>query len=73
MSVDRSTQPKLLHSIASAKRALTVAEVAALLHIHKLTVYRLATAGTIPHFRIGSCIRFDPTTLAEYLRQHEVR
>ena len=58
--------------IESIGRALTAAEVAEHLHLHKLTVYRLAQSGALPHFRIASSIRFDPKAVAAYLRAHSI-
>jgi excisionase family DNA binding protein len=37
---------------------MTVDELAAYIRIHRSTVYRLAKAGKIPHFRMGSAYRF---------------
>jgi excisionase family DNA binding protein len=37
---------------------LTVAELSALLQIHKSTIYRLLREGKLPGFRIGSDWRF---------------
>ncbi len=59
-------------SIEAVGRALTAPELAKYLHLHKLTVYRLARAGKLPHYRIASSIRFCPRTVAAYLRKHEV-
>ena len=52
--------------------ALKVRDLARELRLHPITVYRLAHAGKLPHFRIASSIRFCPRTLAAYLRKHEV-
>jgi excisionase family DNA binding protein len=54
-------------------RALTAPELAQRLNLHRLTIYRLAQSGKIPHFRIGSSLRFDGRAVASYLREHEVR
>ncbi|HEX4007237.1 MAG TPA: helix-turn-helix domain-containing protein [Acidobacteriaceae bacterium] len=52
--------------------ALTVPRVADLLGFGRTAIYDLVAAGRIPHFRIGASIRFDPFTLAEWLRGHFV-
>ena len=49
-------------------RALRASEVAKMLSTSKMTIYRLVERGTIPHFRIGSSIRFDPKEIADWLR-----
>jgi len=49
--------------------ALTAAELATLLVVSRITVFKLAKAGRIPCFRIGSCVRFDPRAVAHWLRK----
>ena len=48
--------------------ALPASEVAKMLSTSKMTIYRLVERGTIPHFRIGCSIRFDPKAIADWLR-----
>jgi excisionase family DNA binding protein len=55
-------------SIEQLDRACTAAELSRLLNVNKLTIYRRAQAGTLPHFRVGTCIRFDPRAVAKWLR-----
>jgi excisionase family DNA binding protein len=50
-------------------RALTAVELAGLLAVSRITVFKLAKAGRIPCFRIGSCVRFDPRAVAAWLRK----
>lgn len=56
-------------SIEQFDHALTAPELARLLGVHKLTVYRQAKAGVLPSFRVASCIRFDPRAVAQKLRE----
>jgi excisionase family DNA binding protein len=49
--------------------ALTAAELAQLLAVSRITLFKLAKAGRIPAFRIGTCVRFDPRAVANWLRQ----
>jgi excisionase family DNA binding protein len=49
--------------------ALTAVELAELLAISRITVFRMAKTGRIPCFRIGSCVRFDPRAVANWLRK----
>ena len=46
--------------------SLTVNEVAARLRVCTATVYRLCTAGELPHFRVGAVIRIREEDLAAY-------
>ena len=41
----------------------------ALLVVSERQVYKLAAEGRLPCFRIGDSVRFDPSTLAAWLRQ----
>jgi excisionase family DNA binding protein len=54
--------------IESQKSALTVTEVAEMLHVSRRLIYQLVTIGEIPHFKVGSAVRFEPHRLAEWLR-----
>jgi excisionase family DNA binding protein len=49
--------------------ALTAAELAQWLAVSRITVFKLAKAGRIPCFRIGTCVRFDPRAVATWLRK----
>jgi excisionase family DNA binding protein len=50
-------------------RALTADELARMLIVAKVTIFKQAKAGRIPSFRIGSCVRFDPKMVAQWLRK----
>jgi excisionase family DNA binding protein len=56
--------------IEGIKRAITANEVAAFLAVSPITIYKMAKAGRLPSFRIGTAVRFDPRTLAEWLRSN---
>jgi excisionase family DNA binding protein len=49
--------------------ALTAGELAELLAVSRIMVFKLAKAGRIPSFRIGTCVRFDPKAVANWLRR----
>ena len=55
----------------TAQRILTIAEVAELLRVHPMTVYRMIKQGDIPSFRIGRALRFDAEQLENWLRAKE--
>jgi excisionase family DNA binding protein len=65
MSHSRSS---LAVEFENMNHALRVSEVAKMLATSKMTIYRLVEHGTIPHFRIGCSIRFDPKAIADWLR-----
>src|SRR3954465_9082912 len=49
-------------------RFLTVAEVAALMRVSKMTVYRLVHGGTLPAVRVGRSFRVPGPAVNEYLK-----
>jgi excisionase family DNA binding protein len=46
---------------------LTVEEVAQLLHLHVMTVYRLAKEGKLPGFKVGGRWRFQREVLEQWM------
>jgi excisionase family DNA binding protein len=50
---------------------LTVSEVAAYLHVHPSTIYRLLRAHQLPAFRIGSDWRFDIEKIDQWREARE--
>src|ERR1017187_484054 len=59
----------LADSLEQRTTALTVSAVAELLNISERQVYKLASDGSLPCFRIGGSVRFDPSAFAAWLRQ----
>ncbi|MHB2021886.1 MAG: helix-turn-helix domain-containing protein [Mycobacteriales bacterium] len=49
-------------------RFLTVAEVAALMRVSKMTVYRLVHGGELPAVRVGRSFRVPEDAVHNYLR-----
>ncbi|WP_414936092.1 helix-turn-helix domain-containing protein [Amycolatopsis sp. cmx-11-51] len=47
---------------------LTVAEVATLMRVSKMTVYRLVHSGELPAVRVGKSFRVPEKAVHEYLR-----
>ena len=45
---------------------LTTVEVCTLLGVSKMAISRWTKAGTIPFFRVGTILRFDPGALAAW-------
>jgi len=61
----------LADRIERTGRALTAAELADMLNVSKITIFKHAKAGRIPCFRIGSCVRFDPRAIGNWLRAQQ--
>ena len=59
---------KLIEILQNRKEALKVAEVAKMLGVSTQQIYKMAAAGTIPHFHVQGSIRFCPADLAEWIR-----
>jgi len=59
----------LANRIERMGRALTADELAEMLTVSRITIFKLAKAGRIPCFRIGTCVRFDPRAVANWLRK----
>ncbi len=52
----------------SEVKFLTVAEVAAVMRVSKMTVYRLVHSGELPAVRVGRSFRVSERDVNEYLR-----
>ncbi len=53
----------------SEAKFLTVAEVAAMMRVSKMTVYRLVHNGDLPAVRVGRSFRVTEDDVHEYLRK----
>jgi excisionase family DNA binding protein len=60
----------LADRIERIEHALTANELAEMLTVSKITIFKQAKAGRIPSFRIGTCVRFDPRSVAQWLRKN---
>ncbi len=61
--------PKSFDSPLSEMRFLTVAEVAGLMRVSKMTVYRLVHDGRLPAVRVGRSFRVPEQAVHDYLNQ----
>ncbi len=52
-------------------RLLTVAEVAAIMRLSKMTVYRMVNSGTLPALKVGRSVRIPEYVVDEYLRRRK--
>jgi excisionase family DNA binding protein len=57
-----------MSSSLSEVKFLTVAEVAKLMRVSKMTVYRLVHSGELPAVQIGRSFRVPEQAVNEYLR-----
>ena len=66
---ERSTYElkSLASRIKGIHHAMTAEELAEFLQVARLTILRRAKRGTIPSFRVGSCVRFDPANISKWL------
>jgi excisionase family DNA binding protein len=65
--------PGVLSTAAAAEplgelKFLTVAEVASLMRVSKMTVYRLVNAATLPAVRVGRSVRVPEQAVHDYLQ-----
>lgn len=68
-----SGEISLAARINAIPHAITADQLADLLAVSRLTILRRAKKGTIPSFRVGSCIRFDPGNIAKWLIEMGVK
>lgn len=59
---------KLVELIEEKTEALRVRDIAQILDVSVQQVYKMATKGQIPSFRIANAVRFDPEEFATWLR-----
>jgi excisionase family DNA binding protein len=60
------SEPTEIH--LSQVQFLTVAEVAAMMRVSKMTVYRLVHGGELPAARVGRSFRVPKAAVEDYLR-----
>jgi excisionase family DNA binding protein len=59
----------LVKRLEAGKSALKARDLAEMFGVTQQHIYKLAALGVIPSFRVGSAVRFDPGTVAEWLRR----
>jgi excisionase family DNA binding protein len=60
---------RVLETLESKECAMKASELAKLLGVTRQQIYKLAATRTIPSFRVGASVRFDPNQVAEWLRR----
>lgn len=65
----RRTCERLVIQMANDEKGkfLTVAEVADIMRVSKMTVYRLVHSGELPAVRVGRSFRVNESAVSEYL------
>ena len=58
----------LADQIEQIGHAMTAEELASLLGVARVTIFKQAKAKRIPCFHVGTCVRFDPHCVAKWLR-----
>jgi len=53
--------------IARYGKALNAEQLADILGVSEITIYKQAQKGNIPSFRIGTCVRFCPKSVADWI------
>lgn len=59
----------LANKIEAIDHAITASELAKLLRVSKISIYKGCKVRRIPCFRILTNVRFDPKSVAEWLRK----
>jgi excisionase family DNA binding protein len=59
----------LAEQVERIEGAITARKLAKMLGVSKITIFKMAKAGRIPSFRVGTCVRFDPRKVADWLRK----
>ena len=57
----------MLEELKTRRKAMTVKEVADILNLSEREIYKLAASNQIPHFRVGSSVRFDPASVLAWV------
>ena len=63
----KGQQPQDGQPVLAGTQFLTVAEVAALMRVSKMTVYRLVHSGELPAVRVGRSFRVHAKAVHDYL------
>jgi excisionase family DNA binding protein len=66
-SSDVATPVSVREMIAKHDGAMTADQVASVLNVSPITIYKQAKKGNIPSFRVGTCVRFSPREVADWL------
>ena len=59
----------LVQRLKGSKDALKARDLAEIFGVTQQHIYKLAAKGVIPSFRIGAAVRFDPSAVADWLKE----
>jgi excisionase family DNA binding protein len=65
----RKRKVKTQRESAAKPELLTIKELAAYLHAHRMTIYRLLSKGQLPGFRVGHIWRFRREEVDRWMRR----
>jgi excisionase family DNA binding protein len=65
---DEAVQASIAEAGLAEVRFLTVAEVASVMRVSKMTVYRMVHSGDLPAVRVGRSFRVPEKAVHDYLR-----
>jgi excisionase family DNA binding protein len=57
----------MLEALRAKRSAMTVKELADILSLSQREIYKLAASNQIPHFKVGSSVRFEPSMVLAWL------
>ena len=69
MPSSEASATTLVEQIERTGHALTADDLAKLLSMSRITIFKHAKAKRIPSFRVGSALRFCPKAVANWLRK----
>ena len=58
----------LIEKLEAHSGAMKVTELCELLGVDDKHIYRMAARGSLPSFRVGGAVRFDPQEVAKWLQ-----
>ncbi len=61
----------MLEEIETHRKPMTAKELGPILNVHPKTLYKMAHRNDIPSVMIGDCVRFDPRSVALWLRRKD--
>ena len=59
----------LVERLKASKSALKARDLAEIFGVTQQHIYKLAAKGVIPSFRVGAAVRFDPSAVADWLKE----
>lgn len=67
---EERNEPTTMLGVAPASSKLKIPDLIEMLQLSASMVYKMVERDEIPHYRIGSAIRFDRAEIREWLKQY---